>query len=960
MRPLLCFLTLFVTVSVQSQRYLGMRPTPTGGPLSAEQASYDVTMYDIVLSVNPDRKWIEATVSVSFRVVQPMEWLVLDLDTTFDVLAVKAGVEPLAFERRETQLWIRSGRTWRPGELSTITIEYNGRPREALRPPWIGGFTWTQSADGKPWVGLSCQNDGADVWIPCKDHQSDEPDSVKISIEVPDPLIAVSAGKFMGRETKTAGRTVYRWKINSPINNYNISVNIGPYETVSANYKNIFGEAMPVTWWVLPEDKSKAEKLMPEILDHIRFYEELLGPYPYRSEKFGIVETPFLGMEHSTAIAFGNAAFTPNEYGWNTLHHHELGHEWWGNLVTAADWKDFWIHEAFCLYMQALYNEQRHGEEKYHEYIQARRPRIRNRQPAAPRHASTALEVYFAAPDYVQSDGDVYNKGSQVLHALRYLVGKDKLIEAFRQFCYPTEKDRRATDGRQFHFASTQDFLTIVENVSGMKLGWLFDMYLHQPELPNLIVNPSGDSLLLEWSTPDDLPFPMPVEVLMDGRRQRIDMARGRASVKVSSLDRIHIDPDGWILKRSEWKDKRELRRRIQLLPHVLSFQEIPTGAHFKQAYAIRFKQPLDHGRPNAGSFTQVVELYHADTSAPMLIETCGYALEKGVKEIAEMTGGNQLTVEYRFFGESRPDTIPWKYLTIQNAAADYHRLAASFKNVYKGKWIASGISKGGQASVIYRYAYPADVEVTVPYVTPFPTALEDRRTDLHVRSIGDASARDAVFAFQRLALSKHDSLKIWLAEYTRRTGQTFSIGDDVAIEYAILEYPFSFWQWDSDDGNIPGPQATAWDVFQHLDNTAGFYLYSDEGMNYYRPHYYQSMSQLGYYGFMTDHLEGKLKFVKNPSNRFFAPAFDIRYDGSYSKNVIDWAETKAERMMFIYGEYDTWTACGITPQRSVSKKFVKRRGTHTTRIRDLSDDQRKEIYRTLKEWLGVEIQPLY
>jgi hypothetical protein len=496
--------------------------------------------------------------------------------------------------------------------------------------------------------------------------------------------------------------------------------------------------------------------------------------------------------------------------------------------------------------------------------------------------------------------------------------------------------------------------------VSGMKFGWLFDMYLHQPELPNLIVNPSGDSLLLEWSTPDDLPFPMPVEVLMDGRRQRIDMARGRASVKVSSLDRIHIDPDGWILKRSEWKDKRELRRRIQLLPHVLSFQEIPTGAHFKQAYAIRFKQPLDHGRPNAGSFTQVVELYHADTSAPMLIETCGYALEKGVKEIAEMTGGNQLTVEYRFFGESRPDTIPWKYLTIQNAAADYHRLAASFKNVYKGKWIASGISKGGQASVIYRYAYPADVEVTVPYVTPFPTALEDRRTDLHVRSIGDASARDAVFAFQRLALSKHDSLKIWLAEYTRRTGQTFSIGDDVAIEYAILEYPFSFWQWDSDDGNIPGPQATAWDVFQHLDNTAGFYLYSDEGMNYYRPHYYQSMSQLGYYGFMTDHLEGKLKFVKNPSNRFFAPAFDIRYDGSYSKNVIDWAETKAERMMFIYGEYDTWTACGITPQRSVSKKFVKRRGTHTTRIRDLSDDQRKEIYRTLKEWLGVEIQPLY
>lgn len=552
MRILLCFLTLLMTFSAWPQRYLGVRPTPTGGPLSAEQASYDVTMYDIAISVDPDRKWIEATTTVSFHVVQPMEWLVLDLDTTFEIISVKTGATPLAVERRGTQLWIRSGSTWQPGDRRTVSVAYRGHPREAARPPWVGGFTWTQSADGKPWIGLSCQNDGADLWIPCKDHQSDEPDSVRVAIEVPDPLVAVSAGKFMGKETKSAGRTVHRWKINSPINNYNISVNIGPYETVSANYKNIFGETMPVTWWVLPEDRSKAEKLMPEILDHIRFYEELLGPYPYRNEKFGIVETPFLGMEHSTAIAFGNTAFTPNAYGWNTLHHHELGHEWWGNLVTAADWKDFWIHEAFCLYMQALYNEERHGEAKYHEYIQAVRAKIRNRQPAAPRFSSTALEVYFAAPDYVQSDGDVYNKGSQVLHALRYLIGKEKLVEAFRLFCYPTEYKRRALDGSQFHFASTQDFLTIVEDVSGMKLGWLFDVYLHQPALPGLLVKSSGDSIVFEWSTPGGLPFPMPVEVVIAGQRRRIDMTHGKAHVAVSSLDSIKIDPDGWILRRLE------------------------------------------------------------------------------------------------------------------------------------------------------------------------------------------------------------------------------------------------------------------------------------------------------------------------------------------------------------------------------------------------------------------------
>jgi aminopeptidase N len=284
-------------------------------------------------------------------------------------------------------------------------------------------------------------------------------------------------------------------------------------------------------------------------LTDLAFYEEYLGPYPFRADKYGVAETPHLGMEHQTIIAYGND-FTLNEHGFDWLHHHELGHEWWGNLVTALDWRDFWLHEGFCSYMQALYAGDLSGPDAYHAAMAPSRPRIRNVKPLAPRESKTEGEMYLLPPDYVESDGDIYNKGKWVLHTLRYLIGDEAFLRSLRRMAYPSPEMEALTDGRQTRFATTDDFRLIAEEESGRDLDWFFEVYARQPVLPKLIVDRVGNELTIRWDTPNELPFPMPVDVEVDGTTTRIEMTSGRANLSLSEVSAApSIDPLNWILK---------------------------------------------------------------------------------------------------------------------------------------------------------------------------------------------------------------------------------------------------------------------------------------------------------------------------------------------------------------------------------------------------------------------------
>jgi aminopeptidase N len=547
----LLFAILSFAVSITAQRELGVRPTETGGPLMFEQAVFDVQSYEVSLNVFPDKKSISGVTTMIAKTVIPTNVIVLDLDTPYTIENIGDGTRDLKYERRGGKIWIWFPQSKQVGQEIKTVISYAGTPREAPRPPWVGGFMWAKTPSGADWISVALQNDGADLMFPCKDHPSDKAATAIMHVTVPNPLFATGPGKLESVKKNNDGTSTYNWRMTNPIANYSIVFNAAPYKTVEDSYKSIAGETMPIVFYVLPEDADKAPKLIAEQKKYLAFYEKYLGPYPFRSQKVGIVETPHLGMEHSTDIAYGNQ-FRFAEDGTDWLLLHEFGHEWWANLVTASDWKDFWIHEGFQSYMDTLYQEYLHGPDAYQKAMAARAKNFKNIQSVAPREAKIAYQVYMDAPDYVNSDGDIYGKGAYFLHTLRYLIGDKAFFNALHHMAYPTKEMETYTDGRQERLVTTDDFLTIAEHDSGMKLDWLFEMYLRQPKLPRLGTSGMGSGssgvMTLSWETPNNMPFPMPIDVEINGKIQRIEMKNGKATINYTGPPPV-IDPKGWVLK---------------------------------------------------------------------------------------------------------------------------------------------------------------------------------------------------------------------------------------------------------------------------------------------------------------------------------------------------------------------------------------------------------------------------
>ena len=548
-------------------------PNDSGLPLEPEQAAFDATYYSLALAVDPATRTIGGTLTMEARVVQPTTAVVLDLDDPLAVSAVEevgfvveTGDEialPRAFERAGGRLRILLGRTAQPGEGLRLRVAYGGTPRVAPRPPWDGGFTWAEAADGAPWVAVSCQVQGADLWWPVKDHPSDEADSVRVALTVPSGLRAISNGAWEGRTDHGDGTATERWFVSTPINNYGVSFGIGPYQAVEAEYQSPAGYTATVPFWVLPERAADARRQLPSLLEDLAFLERTFGPYPWRADGYKILHTPYLGMEHQTLVAYGST-FQDNEFGFDFLHFHELAHEWWANLASAPDWRDFWVHESFANYAEALRAEDiarrrasgdasQRGEDAdaaYLRYLARTRDGFNNLIPLAPRETRTTQQVY-QLPDG-RSNLDIYYKGGWVLHTLRTLVGDDeRFFGAMRSVLYPTVELESVTDGRQARFVSTDDVLAAFSRAAGRDLSGVFEVYLRQPDLPRLQVSRQPGALALQWLVPPaagDAVFDVPVEVAVDGRPQRVEMPGGRGRLAVPEGAAVEVDPRGRIL----------------------------------------------------------------------------------------------------------------------------------------------------------------------------------------------------------------------------------------------------------------------------------------------------------------------------------------------------------------------------------------------------------------------------
>lgn len=563
--PLLLCAPVFLQEAEESTSLTSGRPAPS------EQTCYDVTHYHLKVQVKPEQQSIHGTVVMSAKLLEKTEDIVLDLhdDLRVENIVLRSEGSGMAlqltapFEQKDGEIRVKVGKLFEvgnivPGKKFSLAIDYGGKPRIAPNPPWVGGFQWERTPSGAPWIATSNQMQGADLWWPCKDQPDDEPDSMRIEVEVPEGLICASNGRLEG-VTTINGWSTFDWRVTTPINAYGVALNIAPYETITREYESTAGGTFPITYWCLPENVEKGKILVDDIVKQMRWFEETYGPYPFRRDKYGVVETPHLGMEHQSIIAYGNE-YRGNPWGedqgFDFLHHHEAAHEWWANLVTCRNWKDFWIHESFGTYAQSLYTEHLKGPEAYRQRMREIRRGLRNKAPVAPRVACSTTDVYFG-----DTAGDIYNKGAWVLHTLRYLVGDEKFFVALRRMAYPDPALEKLDDGSACRFSDTEEIRAIAEKHTGMDLNWFFELYLRQPELPELEQSTKNGKLSLEWKLPGKLSFPMPVEVSVDGEIHRVEMLKGRGSLQVGRAKEVIVDPHAWILKKETRMGRRNSER---------------------------------------------------------------------------------------------------------------------------------------------------------------------------------------------------------------------------------------------------------------------------------------------------------------------------------------------------------------------------------------------------------------
>ena len=411
-------------------------------------------------------------------------------------------------------------------------------------------------------------------------------------------------------------------------------------------------------------------------------------------------------------------------------------------------------------------------------------------------------------------------------------------------------------------------------------------------------------------------------------------------------------------------QSESDLQKRLKTLPDVVDV--IPTAHNntYKEAFVLMIRQPLDHTNPDGKSFTQKVILSHKDFTSPMVISTEGYAAYSNYEtEPAAILNANQIIVENRFFNESKPDSLEWKYLNSAQCAADLHHITTIFKKLYPGKWISTGISKGGQTCLFYRYYYPEDVNATIAYVAPINLAQENPEINKFISSeVGTKGCREKITRFQINALQNRVKILPFLKEFAKENNYQFSIGLNAAFEYAVLEYPYSFWQnGPSNCSKTPKDSLTAKEIFDELKVVPGFSLFTDQSGEYLAPLFFQSFTELGYYNFNYNDPR-VLKLITSkpfPSYKAFLPkGVKVVYHPEILRKINLWLQNKGTNIIYINGGNDPWSDGAGMKLTGKTNSFVamKKGGTHATRIKDFDKAEKNMIYNALENWLGIRI----
>ena len=531
-----------------TQAPLTARTEASGAERPAEQLAVVFEHADLGLRIEPRSKTIRGDVTLTLRATSPLARVMLDLDNQLPIDAIAIDGTPLqrsAWSNPDGRLAITLPAPLAAGQTVKVRVQYHGAPHVAKKAPWDGGFVWSSTPDGQPWVASAVQGEGCDLFWPCIDHPQGKALVVDQHITVPSPLVAAGAGIAMGMDEKDGWRT-WHWRAKNP-STYGISVNVGPYKLLSEDYKSRFGNTIPLRFWYLPTSEAKAKELLKEFSLVLDFFESTIGPYPFGDEKMGVVETPHKGMEHQTINAYGNE-YAKTMYGYDDLLQHEFAHEYFGNQVTNANWDDMWIHEGLGSYMQPLYMQYLRGDQEYYAALMRMRSTIANKAPMVSGSPRTEEDVYD------QKRGgpgqDIYVKGALVMHTLRNLIGDKAFFKTVRQEVYGT--DTPLPGKLTPRYGSTTEFIALANAASGQNLKWFFDVYMYQKDLPELVITPVGTTVTLRWKTEKNTPFPMPLDVRVGDTIQTLAMKDGSGSISVPAGTTYTIDPHSKVLRRLE------------------------------------------------------------------------------------------------------------------------------------------------------------------------------------------------------------------------------------------------------------------------------------------------------------------------------------------------------------------------------------------------------------------------
>lgn len=530
-------------------------------PRTPEQEAVRFDKADLSIRVLPEEKSIAGVAVLDFTVLEPIQRLAVELDTLFVISEIQLDgtVMPAdLWSNPEGRLTVEIPAGLATGDTPTLTIAYAGQPRVAPRAPWNGGFVWATAPTGEPWVGSAVQLNGCDLVWPCIDNSNAEPGRLDMHITTPANVSAPGPGVFLGMTENADGTRTWSWSIARP-NIYAAMINVGPYEEVTAPYRSRFGNTIPMHYWHLrSDDPAKVARLFAEFAPMLDFFESTIGPYPFGDEKMGVVETPYLGMEHQTINAYGNE-YRVDGRGYDWLLQHEFAHEWFANQLTNRNADDMWLHEGLGSYMQPLYARFLHGERYLQAELKGLREGLVNAFPVVSGTDRTVNQVYGGGEG---PGGDIYAKGSLIAHTLRMTIGDEAFYEVIRRLVYGRP------DPRPGNFAprlgSTREMNDIVNQVTGENYDWFFNGYLYQAALPVLEQTREGDRLTLAWTTGDGGAFPMPVEVDVDGRLQTVLMPGNRATVTVPAGATLLIDPGNKLLRQLDVIDALQTYNRTE------------------------------------------------------------------------------------------------------------------------------------------------------------------------------------------------------------------------------------------------------------------------------------------------------------------------------------------------------------------------------------------------------------